>query len=235
MDNDFIEPFEAALDATTCARIVERFRRSDKASPGLTGSGLDKTLKDSWDLCLEDHTEWSDVSNVLNAAMMQALIRYVRAYPFTVLAPLALRMADPTSAQTVLLDPEKIRAMPDDLLQSLLVKVFRPGTINLQRYEAGTGGYPYWHSEQYPKQGDVGGETLHRVLLWMVYLNDDFSAGETEFYHQKRKIQPRTGALLIAPAAFTHTHRGNRPVGGDKFIATSWVLFQRAERLFGSV
>ena len=41
------------------------------------------------------------------------------------------------------------------------------------------------------------------------------------------------GALLIAPAAFTHTHRGNRPVGGDKYIATSWVLFQPAERLFG--
>jgi hypothetical protein len=38
---------------------------------------------------------------------------------------------------------------------------------------------------------------------------------------------------LIAPAAFTHTHRGNRPLGGDKVIATSWVLFQRAEQLFG--
>ena len=40
---------------------------------------------------------------------------------------------------------------------------------------------------------------------------------------------PRTGSLLFAPAAFTHTHRGNVPKGGDKYIATSWVLFQRAE------
>ena len=47
------------------------------------------------------------------------------------------------------------------------------------------------------------------------------------------KIAPSTGALLLAPTAFTHTHRGNRPVGGDKFIATGWVLFQRAEVLFG--
>ena len=45
----------------------------------------------------------------------------------------------------------------------------------------------------------------------------------------RRKIVPRTGSLLIAPAAFTHTHRGNVPKGGDKYIATSWVLFQRAE------
>ena len=39
--------------------------------------------------------------------------------------------------------------------------------------------------------------------------------------------------LVIAPAGFTHTHRGNTPVGGDKYIATSWVLFQRSEQLFG--
>jgi hypothetical protein len=39
--------------------------------------------------------------------------------------------------------------------------------------------------------------------------------------------------VLIAPTAVTHTHRGNRPVGGDKYIATSWILFNRAEAIFG--
>jgi hypothetical protein len=65
-----------------------------------------------------------------------------------------------------------------------------------------------------------------------VYLNDVPEAGETEFYYQQRKIQPRAGTLLIAPAGFTHTHRGNMPVGGDKYIATSWILFQRGEVLY---
>jgi hypothetical protein len=37
--------------------------------------------------------------------------------------------------------------------------------------------------------------------------------------------------MVIAPAGFTHTHRGNMPVSNDKYIATSWVLFQRAEDL----
>ena len=50
---------------------------------------------------------------------------------------------------------------------------------------------------------------------------------------RERKIAPRTGDLLIAPAFFTHTHRGNRPEGRDKYIATSWILFQAAEALFG--
>ena len=39
-------------------------------------------------------------------------------------------------------------------------------------------------------------------------------------------------SLLLAPAGFTHTHRGNRPTGGDKYIATSWILFQPAEKLY---
>ena len=86
--------------------------------------------------------------------------------------------------------------------------------------------------ELFPRDGSA--ETLHRHLLWTIYLNDGFDEGETEFLFQRRRIVPRTGSVLIAPTAFTHTHRGNRPQGGDKFIATGWILFQPAARLFGS-
>lgn len=72
------------------------------------------------------------------------------------------------------------------------------------------------------------------MLLWSVYLNDGFEAGETEFRYQQRLFRPRTGSLLIALAASTHTHRGNRARGGDKTIANNWWLFQRAERLYGA-
>jgi hypothetical protein len=171
---------------------------------------------------------------MFNTAMMHALMRYIRKYPFTALAPIALRVPDPGSGQLKLLDPSGLAELSDDMLQGMLIKLFRPGTINVQRYVAGQGGYPYWHCEQYPKVGDSHGETLHRVLLWSVYLNHDFAEGETEFFHQRRKVVPQTGTLLMAPAAFTHTHRGNRPLGGDKYIATSWVLFQRAEQIFGT-
>ena len=72
------------------------------------------------------------------------------------------------------------------------------------------------------------------MLLWTIYLNEGFAEGETEFLYQQRSIVPRTGSLLIAPAGFTHTHRGNRPKGGNKYIATSWVLFERADKLYGT-
>jgi len=140
-------------------------------------------------------------------------------------------MKDAASGELRALDAEGVAAMGDDLLDGLIAKVFRPGSINLQKYVAGQGGYPYWHCEQYPKRDN--GEALHRAVLWTIYLNDGFEAGETEFLYQQRKVAPRTGSLLIAPTGFTHTHRGNRPEGGDKYIATSWILYQRAEQLYG--
>lgn len=232
MKGDYIELYPQAIDPRACQALIERFEASGQAVPGRSGSGLDVRLKDSRDICIDDHPEWVDVVNFLNTAMMAALIRYVRRYPHTMLGPLTLRRRDPATGGDSILDPASVQAMPDQALQYLLAGMFRPGTINLQKYQADQGGYPAWHCEAYPQAGDTHCDALHRVLLWSVYLNDGFSAGETEFLEQQRAISPQTGALLIAPAAFTHTHRGNRPVGGDKYIATSWVLFKRAEQLF---
>jgi hypothetical protein len=231
MTPDFIEVYDEALDRATCAALIRRFEASGEAVRGATGGGVDTQLKDSWDIRVSDRAEWADAERALNAAMLGGLMAYVRKHAYAALAPLSLRMPDPEGGDAVLLDPARIAAFDDRLLRTLVTKVFRPGSINLQKYIGDVGGYPYWHSELYPRAGDA--DTLHRVLLWTIYLNDDFGAGETEFFHQRRKIAPRTGALLIAPAGFTHTHRGNRPQGGDKFIATSWVLFQRAEALYG--
>lgn len=233
MSEDFIEVYEAALSERDCTALIRQFEASGKAIRGQTGGGVNTRLKDSWDICINDYAEWSGAANLLNSAMMRGLMRYVRRYPHTAIAPLSLQMPDPATGELVALDAAAIRDMPDERLQQLMVKLFRPGTINIQKYLANQGGYPYWHCELYPKIGDSHGETLHRILLWSVYLNDGFAEGETEFLHQQRKIVPQTGSLLIAPAGFTHTHRGNMPRGGDKYIATSWVLFQRAEVLFG--
>jgi len=164
--------------------------------------------------------------------MLAGLLRYLRRYRYALLAPLMLNIADPDSGLPRRMVEADFDALDDEHLAAIVQGVFRPGPINLQRYRADTGGYPYWHCELYPK--DASCETLHRTLLWTIYLNDGFDAGETEFLYQQRKIVPRAGSLLIAPSAFTHTHRGNTPTGADKYIATSWLLFQRAEALYGA-
>ena len=227
---DFIEVYEGALSREACAALVARFEASGQDLPGRVGGGVMPELKHSRDIAISGKPEWRDAEAQLNSAMLGGLLRYLRTHRYALLAPVMLQVADRGTGAPRRLAEADFEGMPDAQLAALAQHVFRPGAINLQRYRADEGGYPYWHCELYPK--DASAETLHRTLLWTIYLNDGFEAGETEFLYQSRLVRPQAGALLIAPAAFTHTHRGNRPRGGDKYIATSWVLFQRAEALY---
>lgn len=229
MDADFIHVVPAALDAATCDAIVARLRASDALQPGRIGSGVFPELKRSRDLTVTGKPDWADVEQRINGVVFAGLLAYLRRWPQALVSPLMLQTTD-AGGQQRRLAAEDFPAMDEGQLGALAQACLRPGAINLQWYAAGEGGYPYWHCELYPR--DPGCETLHRHLLWTLYLNEGFADGETEFLFQQRKVKPATGDLLIAPAAFTHTHRGNRPSGGDKFIATSWILFQRAEALF---
>jgi len=229
-ERDFIEVYDNALAPDICAQLVRAFEASGAAVPGRVGGGVLPDLKDSRDIQITGKPEWREAENALNHAVFAGLLSYLRTYRYALIAPLMLQVpgADGTLRRIA---ADDFDTMDDEALANLVRAVMRPGAINLQRYTAGQGGYPYWHCELYPR--DPTCETLHRHVLWTLYLNHGFDAGETEFLYQGRKVAPKTGSLLIAPAAFTHTHRGNRPEGGDKYIATSWILFQRAEQIFG--
>ena len=226
---DFIEVYPGALDAATCAEIVRYFDACGQQTRGEVGSGVDLELKDSWDVLITGRPDWQRFHDLIQGAAFAGLRRYARRYGHLLTAPLRIKTRRPDGSLRPL-EPADFNAPDFADLDQVLQFVFRPGTINVQRYVADQGGYPYWHCEHYPKRGDD--DALHRVLLYTIYLNDGFGHGETEFFYQRRRIVPRTGDLLIAPAAFTHTHRGNRPTGCDKYIATSWILFNRTEQLF---
>ncbi len=226
---DFIEVYPDAVDRVTCAAIVARLRDSQNLQPGQIGGGVYPELKHSRDLRISADATWHAVDQQLQQAVFAGLLQYLRKYPQVLISPLMLQQAGANGALRRL-QADDFAAMGDAQLAELARTCLRPGAINLQWYAAGEGGYPYWHCELYPR--DAGAETLHRHLLWTLYLNEEFSEGETEFLFQNRKLIPRTGSLLIAPTAFTHTHRGNRPQQGDKCIATSWILFQSAEKLY---
>ena len=88
-------------------------------------------------------------------------------------------------------------------------------TQKVQKTPAG-GGYHVWHDE------NSGVAHSTRVAVWMVYLNDNFEGGETEFLYYKRRIQPKKGTLLIWPAGLTHAHRGGLVLSGNKYVVTGW-------------
>jgi hypothetical protein len=91
-------------------------------------------------------------------------------------------------------------------------------TLKIQKTKPGQG-YHVWHCEADNR------ERSNRLLTWTIYLNDEFEAGETEFLYQQYRYKPQKGDCIIFPAAYTHTHRGNPPIGGDKYIITGWVEF----------
>ena len=80
-------------------------------------------------------------------------------------------------------------------------------------------GYHMWHCESDCMR------TSHRLALVLLYLNDVEDGGETEFLYQSLRIKPKKGTVIICPADFTHTHRGNPPLRSDKYIITTWVEF----------
>jgi len=230
---DFIEVYPDSLDAGVCQQLIKQFEASGQAKPGRTGSGVDKELKNSYDITISNHPEWEQAEAIIQEAAFKGIYKYIRKYRFALIAPLALRFCDANTGQIILINETTFDNLSEARYIQLLATVFRSGPINIQKYLSEKGGYPHWHSEIYPM--DPQGETLHRVLLYTFYLNNIPEAGETEFYYQRRKIKPKIGSLLIAPAGFTHTHRGNMPIGSDKYIITSWILFSRAESLYSNV
>ncbi|WP_314442081.1 2OG-Fe(II) oxygenase [Massilia timonae] len=229
--DDFIGVYDDALSAQQCDALLARFDASDKVVRGRTGNGVDVDKKDSYDITINLHREWDDVTQLLLETMSRHLVQYVDRYRMLLMGSLSPTLEHPQTGTPTVLSMDNFEEVGRPYIEDLVRVLYRPGTINLQKYRQNSGGYHHWHSEIYPQNASC--DSLHRVLLWMFYLNDVEDGGETEFLYQGRKIAPKKGRLVIAPAGFTHTHRGNVARSGDKYIATSWILYQRAEALFG--
>ena len=61
-------------------------------------------------------------------------------------------------------------------------------------------------------------------LTFMVYLNDDFTGGSTNFLHLEKRIEPRVGMALL----FQHRllHEGSEVTDGVKYVVRSDVMYR---------
>lgn len=229
MDN-FLEIYDQALTPAQCQQVISRFDGSDKVVRGKTGQGVDVTKKDSFDLTISQYPEWNDVSAMLMGALQRHLMQYMDKYRMLLVGAMTPQVVHPVTGQPVQLNIDNFDECGSAHVGELMRTMYRAGQLNVQKYLQSSGGYHHWHSEIYPQNASC--ETLHRALLFQFYLNDVAEGGETEFFYQQRKIEARQGRLIIAPAGFTHTHKGHVARSGDKYIVTSWILFQRAEALY---
>ena len=86
-----------------------------------------------------------------------------------------------------------------------------------------TEGYHKWHYERGTPS------SMDRLMAYMTYLETPEKGGETEFLHQSLRVEPVVGRTLIWPAGFTHMHRGNPPLDGEKMYIDGWFTSGREE------
>ncbi len=232
--SSFIIEFNNALSDDYCDQLVQKFENFPRKEAGRTGAGVDKSKKDSLDCYISKHSEWQQDCNRLSNLLLQATIDYARKFPFLLTGAISPSFKDPKTKQIRTINYEDIAITDDAVLGSIVKKIFRLDDINLQRYTKGEGGYHHWHSEHYPHPSEPTQKSLHRVLLWLLYLNDVEEGGETEFYYQNSKIKPKKGSLILAPVNFTHTHRGSIPISNDKYVLASWMMYNQANQLYGT-
>ncbi len=227
---DFIELYPNALSTDFCKNFIQKFDSYPKKSQGRTGGGVDTSKKFSHDIYLNQTPEFSSDLEIITQACTKHITNYVSKYFFSLISGISITLKHPVTQQPVTLTEENFEEVGKPNALNLLRYLFRLAPINAQKYDVKKGNYSYWHSEIYPQPEP--NDALHRVLLFLIYLNDVDEGGETDFYYQDRSVKPKAGTMIIAPCGFTHTHRGNIPLSSDKYVLTSWVLFNPAQQIY---
>ena len=90
--------------------------------------------------------------------------------------------------------------------------------IIIKRYRSDT-------EENFQPHFDSLGAVSNRYLVFLWYLNDVKSGGETRFVDLDITVQPKAGRLLMFPPYWMFQHEGRPPISGDKYILSTYFLF----------
>ncbi len=61
------------LSEEKCKEIIERFDSSSKSGQGMTGLGLDLSVKNSTDLHISDLEEWKDIDEIFHKFISECI------------------------------------------------------------------------------------------------------------------------------------------------------------------
>ena len=230
--NNFIVQFQQGLDRNFCNSLINKFNADNRASQGRTGAGVDTSKKNSTDLTISKLSGWEEESGQIDQLLRNALVQYARMYPHFLIGAISAKYQCPRTHQIKEIEAKDIQQMSDEQIAVLVNNFYQLEPINMQKYAPKVGGYPHLHSEHFPHPTDQKQRSLHRVLLWLIYLNDVEVGGETEFIYQQAKVKPVAGNLVLSPCGFTHTHCGHPPISGEKYVLASWVGFKAASDIY---
>tara|TARA_Y100001934_G_C12201099_1_gene701266 strand:+ start:377 stop:928 length:552 start_codon:yes stop_codon:yes gene_type:complete len=92
--------------------------------------------------------------------------------------------------------------------------------LRIKKYEPKT-------DDQFALHVDVQDHlSAKRYLAFLIYLNDDFKGGETDFPYNKLTIKPETGKVLVFPPTWQYPHIG-MPVksGKPKYVMSTYLHY----------
>ncbi len=104
-------------------------------------------------------------------------------------------------------------AVPDSPLLSPLI---------LKRYRAGG-------DEKFQTHFDSINEVCDRYLVFLWYLNDVDSGGQTWFPGLQTGVAPRAGRLLMFPPYWMYAHQGQPSPQQDKYILSTYLRFPQRQ------
>ena len=220
--DSFVAVFDKVFAADFCSELIAGFRASQAQVAGKIGGGVDAQIKSSTDLALSQAPELLAYDKKLKAGIWGCMLHYFHRHPHMLAGSILARVDD--GQHSTLLTADLVAGMTMAQRNQIAQRAYKLSPIQLQHYAQGQGHFQLWHSENYLRAGNI--EPLRRALFFLVYLNTVQEGGETEFFYQRQAIAPVAGRVLIAPAGFTHTHRGSVPISNDKIIAAGWLHFR---------
>lgn len=186
-----------SIPDSLCEQIINNYENdSHNHYRGATIGGINPEIKDTTDIIIpsdKTHAVWGKISRFLYSELLKNLREYLKS------------VHNENFNANKNYDKEYFYF--DN--SPLSVREFL-----MQKYKKNSGKYVY-HNDFYMNNNS------YRVITFIWYLNDVIEGGETEFCNDC-KIRPEKGKLLLFPATWTYSHRGNIPISNDKYIITGW-------------
>lgn len=81
-------------------------------------------------------------------------------------------------------------------------------------------------NDQFKEHVDIGDSvSAKRYLAFLMYLNDGFDGGETEFTTCGLTVVPKAGRVVVFPPTWNFPHQGNKLKNGKKYILSTYLNY----------
>ena len=132
------------------------------------------------------------------------------------------RLADPAFVGFFMTRIEQALARYNADLSLTLPVPLRPriDRLTMKKYRANSG-------DAFQPHFDSVDEVAGRYLVFLWYLNDVREGGATRFMDLDIDVAPRAGRLLMFPPYWMFQHVGAPPVSNDKYILSTYLLFDK--------